>query len=98
MADDDRKNITPDAGEEYTHLREQMRSLEDVLVSWKEERDKEEAKKYYEELITKFPSASRSATAKKRLNEMGYEYNPEATKAPEAEAEARSVRTIKGLR
>ncbi len=52
--------------------------------------DKEEAKKYYEELITKFPSASRSATAKKRLNEMGYEYNPEATKAPEAEAEAPS--------
>ena len=45
MADDDRKNITPEAGEEYTHLKEQLRSLEDVLVSWKEERDKEEAKK-----------------------------------------------------
>lgn len=36
---------------------------------------KDDAKKYYEELIKKFPNASRASTAKKRIREMGFEYN-----------------------
>ncbi|MBE5934186.1 MAG: tetratricopeptide repeat protein [Lachnospiraceae bacterium] len=57
--------------------------------------DKAQAKKYYEELIKKFPSASRSATAKKRLNEMGYQYNPQeaATESTEQEAQATPEQT-----
>ena len=35
---------------------------------------KEEAKKLFEELIQKFPNSSRAATAKKRISEMGMQY------------------------